>query len=156
VEAQTAPDSPTQIVRLKNSFEAFGMVIDLLSHHEPFRHYQADLLAGAVRLQLLRETHVAALQDGKLLGYFGWLRTTRAIAAAWADGNGPLTPVPPQDSDAVAVTIVVAADPKVLRHLVRLARQLHPQTTVFFKRQQGNNTRKSVVTSVVFEPDRSL
>ncbi len=151
--ARVEPEqSRTDVVHLRNSFEAYGMVLDLLSRNAPFRHYDLDQISAAVRLQLLRGTHIAAMRERAIVGYFGWIRTNKVIAEAWSKNLGPLTPVPFPTSDAVAVTIVAAPDTRVLRHLVRHARSLHPQTTVFFKRQAAGKVRKSVVESMVFDP----
>ena len=138
------------LVRLRAGPEAFGMVLDLLSRTAPFRYYDLDQVAAAIRMQLQQQCHVAALQDGQLIGYMGWMLTSEAIARLWATDAGPLKPVPQAEADAVCVTILASPNSRVLRKLVGLGRTQYATVPVFFKRQSGDRTRKVAVTSMNF------
>lgn len=138
------------LVRLRPDFEALGMVLDLLSRTPPFAQYDLDQISAAIRMQLKQQHHVAALEGGQLIGYMGWLLTTAEIARRWAEDEGPLRPMPPEQADAVCVTILASPNSRVLRRLVSQGRAQYATIPVFFKRQSGDRTRKVAVTSMNF------
>ena len=138
------------LVRLRPGHEAFGMVLDLLSRTPPFAQYDLDKISAAIRMQLHHQHHVAALEDGQLIGYMGWLLTAQEIARKWAQDKGPLRSAPAEAADAVCVTILASPDRHVLRKLVGQGRAQYATIPVFFKRQSGEKTRKVAVTSMNF------
>jgi hypothetical protein len=139
-----------ELARLANTFEAFGMVIDLLSRHEPFMRFDLGQLGAAVRLQLRHEHHVAALAGKALVGYVGWLPTTSEAAEAWLDDRGPLHPILDREVDGFAVTIVLTVDSSITRPIVRAARYRNAGKRAFFKRitlADATASRKNSVLS---------
>ena len=153
-EAVTRPATPGspapdfRVVQLNASFETFGVLVDFLSRIDPFTKYDIGNFCQALRRQIGDGNHVAALSNRKLIGYCGWLPTKTAIAAAWVDNSGPLTPARSGESDAVALTVVAASDRRVLMSLIRRARKLNPQRRVFFKRDYRGNARPARKSSV--------
>lgn len=137
-----------RLVQLNGSFEAFGGAIDFLSGIEPFSRFDLGNFARAIRAQLLRENHVAAVAGNRIVGYVGWLPTRLSVAELWMKNEGPLTPARNGDADAVVLTVVAATDKRAITPLIRKARDLNPQRRVFFKRdyegQQKNPKKQSV------------
>jgi len=144
-DTQTKPGRGIAVVRLTNSVESFGMVLDLLSKHRPFRDFDLGQLAATVRQQLGQEMHIAALKDGRLIGYIGGLWTSQTLAENWMNNVGPLRSVPRADADAVVATIAMAPDSEVLRQMVRIGLSGLPNLRVFFKRQRLENPRKTSI-----------
>jgi hemolysin-activating ACP:hemolysin acyltransferase len=140
--------APGEFVRLANSFEAFGMVLDLLSRQVPFRDFDLAQIAAAVRLQLKNRHHVAAMRGRVLIGYVGWMPTQRDIGEGWLAGTRALTPVADSAADALAVTIVVALEPRLALHLIREARKLNVGRRAYFKRGEGEGARKATVLNL--------
>jgi hypothetical protein len=134
-----------ELMLLRHSYEAFGMVIDLLSRNLPFAKFEVGDLGAAVRLQLQLEHHVGAIFEGRLIGYLGWLTTSPTVAEAWVAGEGPLTTE--SSGNSVALTIVVGTDSKVIRALISNARQRNVGKRVYFKRAAGQGTERK--TSVL-------
>jgi hypothetical protein len=142
------------IVQLDGSFEAFGVIVDYLSRMQPFARYDIGHFASAVRRQLRSGHHLAAMQGRSLVGYVGWLLTSRTIAEEWLGTGGRLLSVEKSKADAAALTIVAAAERRVLMRLIRGARKLNPGTRVYFKRQYAQasrRARKAAVDNVSFE-----
>lgn len=128
---------------LSGSFDAFGMVIDLLSRHAPFSDWPISRLARPVRRQLQSGRHVAALSpNSRLIAYAGWTPTLRATAELWVEERGPLQ-VLEKGHDAMAMTIVVSEQPIVTKALLRRARDLNPDMHWYFKRSYGDQLRES-------------
>lgn len=144
-EFLTAPDpapeaSGIEIVQLTATFEAFGLIVDFLARHPPFASFEARALAEAVQAQLRNRHHLIAMRGESVVGYAGWLLTTRPIGEAWVAGLGPLTPVAAERADAASLTIVVANEPSSIRRMLRGARVLNPGRRVYFKRD-ANGTQ---------------
>ena len=133
------------LMLLRHSYEAFGMVIDLLSRNLPFAKFEVGDLGAAVRLQLQLEHHVGAISEGKLVGYLGWLATSQTVAEAWVAGEGPLTT--DSSGNSVALTMVVGTHSKVIRALISNARQRNVGKRVYFKRASSQGTERK--TSVL-------
>lgn len=73
------------IVVLAPSFEAFGMVIDFLARSDPFDSFEVDTLANVVINQLKSGHNLAAIKDGTMIGYAGWLLTTEELGEEWTE-----------------------------------------------------------------------
>jgi hypothetical protein len=140
-----------RLTQLRQSFESFGVLVDFLSRIDPFSAYDIGNFSRALQFQLSRRCHVAAVEGNRLVGYVGWMPTTRAIAEAWSQDRGPLTPVA-DPADAVALTVVATlGDKRVLAALIRRAREANPGLPVYFKRQYAGGrraARKSHVRNV--------
>ena len=128
---------------LGGSYDAFGMVLDLLSRHPPFADSPLEHLAKTVRKQLRLGRNVAALSpQDDLVAYAGWVPALRASAELWVEGRGPLE-ILEQGSDALAMTIVVSTQPTVTTAMLRRARELNPDMHWYFKRAYGDQLRGS-------------
>jgi hypothetical protein len=124
-----------ELRRFVPSYEAFGILVDFLAEKPPFDRFRAGKLAAALRHQIANGHHVAAFRAETLVGYGGWLPITDAMGEAWQKGAGGLSPVPPEQQDAVALTIVRVEEKAVLLPLIRACRRLEPDKRVFFKRE---------------------
>jgi hypothetical protein len=140
-----------QIVQLESSFQAFGLLIDHLSRVAPFSRYDLGNFARALRQQLRHGHHLAAMRGPVLVGYVGWLLTSREIAEKWLQSGDVLRPVERSAANAAALTVVSAQERGVLLRLIRGARTMNPAIRVYFKRQYaepGRGARKSSVANV--------
>lgn len=135
-----------QIVQFNATFEGFGMVMDYLCRTAPFSGFLSKTLADALHLQLKQGHHLVAMRGGVVVGYAGWLITSKAIAEAWLAGRGRLRPHP--DADAAALTIVAGGERAVVTRLIRGARDLNPGMRAYFKRG-GEGGRRSVKRSLL-------
>lgn len=137
----------TEFVTLPPTLESFGVAIDFLSRFAPFSTTPLGPFARAVRRQILRGEHVVAWDGDDILGYAGWLPTTKAAAAAWLDDGGAMVAAD-AGADAVALTTVAVDDPKLVLGLIRASRDLNQGLRVFFKRsyaEEQKPPRKSAV-----------
>jgi hypothetical protein len=126
---------------LNGSYEAFGMVLDLLSRHPPFADSPLDQMSKTIRKQLRLGRQVAALSPSNdLIAYAGWVPSLRASAELWVEDRGPLK-VLDEGYDAMAMTIVVSTQPTVTKALMRRARDLNPDMQWYFKRAYGRKLR---------------
>ena|SRR5690349_22346255 len=131
--------------RFRSSYGSIGVVLDFILGAHPFASMEAASLYLAVKGQIAAGHHVAAFRNGKLIGYFGWLDTTEAIAQKWLTGEGKLLSVAGSQSNAVALTIVRTIDRQAILPGIRKCRQLNAGKRVFFKRENSRAIRKSSV-----------
>jgi hemolysin-activating ACP:hemolysin acyltransferase len=140
--------SEYRIEVLSGSYEALGMVLDLLSRHPPFADWPLSRLSKSIRRQLQQGRQVGALSSSnELVAYAGWTPTLQASAELWIQDRGPLK-VLERGYDAMAMTIVVSPQPGVAKALMRKARKLNPDTQWFFKRSYGHQLRESRKTAL--------
>jgi hypothetical protein len=118
------PDTPVSL----------GLLCEFVSRFPPFDRFEFQQMTVALRYQLEGGSHLVAGLDDRIVGYLGWVRTTRAIAEAWVAESGPLTAVA-EHPDAVAPTIFVTADPRYALPLVRSAKAVNLGYSVYWKRQ---------------------
>lgn len=130
------------------SLESFGAAVDFLFRREPFVSDEVGPFIRAVRRQILHREYIMCFTGDTLVGYAGWLPTTRAAADAWLENADDLRPAD-HGADAVALTIVAVDDPKVTLGLMRAARELNPGLRVFFKRSYADTTRGSRKSAVM-------
>lgn len=136
-----------EYVVMNHSYEGFGMLMDLLSRTAPFSQMKLGELGAAVRLQLIRGDHFAAVQGSSVVGYVGWLPTSASIADAWSKDQALLTPVLDHTADAAALTIIIAQTGSIRSKLIRGVRQALPNRRIFFKRvtATGRDRKTSVL-----------
>lgn len=139
----------TEIVCLAPSYDAFGMVMDYLSVTDVFSTFELGNLAGVVRRQLSDGNNLAAISDGQMTGYAGWLHTTVAEGEEWLENRAILKPRPEIECDAAALTVVAVSDSAVTTRLMRGARELNKGKRVFFKRGYDGVVRPSRKSSVL-------
>lgn len=129
------PDNPASL----------GLLCDFVSKFAPFGDFEFRQMTTALRYQLEKQTHLVAGVDDRIVGYLGWIRTTRVIAETWLGGNGPLNAV--QEADAIAATILVAESRDYVLPLVRKAKSINREFPVYWKRQFADG-RKDMKRSV--------
>jgi hypothetical protein len=132
--------------------EAFGAGIDFLARVKPFSEFRVGVLTSAVRAQLRDGHHASAMRENAIIGHCGWVLTTREIGERWVREQVPLQSAPADRADAAALTLVRADEPKVLRRLIRVARELNPGRRVFFLREYADGLKRKRQTSVLNIP----
>jgi hypothetical protein len=131
-------------MRLKGSYETFGIVLDFLAGVEPFARYDLGNLARSVQYQLHQGDHLAAVTRDRLVGYCGWLPTTTLNADAWMSDGIALAPLTSTErADAVLLTIVAARDRVTAFALFGQLARLNSFERVYFKREYPEKTRAS-------------
>ena len=121
-----------QFRRFTPSFEALGIIVDFLSREAPYDEFRAGKLVTALKHQVMHGHHVCAFRGEQLVGYCGWLPISEELGTLWVAGKAELTPVPPDQTNALALTAIRADDPKVLPPLIRASRKLHYGKRVFY------------------------
>jgi hypothetical protein len=145
--------SETTIIRLAPTFDAFGMVIDFLSGTETFKNFELSSISGPVQRQLTSSCNLAAMNGGRMIGYIGWMYTTREQAEDWVADRAILKPVEKEDATAAALTVFASTDGAATRRLIRGARELEAGIQVYFKRGYDTTlkpARKSTVLNTSF------
>lgn len=140
-----------QLRRFTPSYEALGIVLDFLVRRPPYDGFGAGKLVAALKHQIAHGYHICAFRDEMLIGYSGWLPITEDLGRLWLDGKAELEPVPPERSNAAALTIVCADDPAIVRSLIRATRKYRPGERVFFRRDysgRAQSTRRHSVRNV--------
>jgi hypothetical protein len=129
-----------------NTPVSLGLLCDFVCRFPPFDGFQFRQMVAALHYQLEAQTHLVAGLDDRIVGYVGWIRTTRAIAEAWIAESGPLNAAA-EGADAIAATMLVTENPKHALPLVRSAKMLNRGYPVYWKRQFSDG-RASVKRSV--------
>jgi hypothetical protein len=138
----TSDDAGIQFRTLAADYTALGNIVSFVTQRSPFGGFKANDVITAVKGQIATGSHVCAFRGKPLVGYCGWLPITNEVGRLWLDGKGALFPVPFDQSDAVALTIVCAENPRVLRGLIRTCRDLGRGRQVFFKRVYADVLRQ--------------
>jgi hypothetical protein len=123
-----------QISAFPNTPVSLGLVCDFVSRFPPFDGFEFRQMTLALRYQLATGSHLVAGLDDRIVGYLGWIRTTRLIAEAWVAEDGPLTAAE-EAVDAAAPTILVTEHARYALPLIRRAKTLNPGLSVYWKRQ---------------------
>ncbi len=127
--------SPYQFRRFAPTHEALGVLIDFVATRKPFDQFAAGKLTIALKHQIAGGNHVCAFRGETLVGYCGWLLITQEMGRLWLAKRAELKPVPVEQADALAVSVVCAEDPGVVRGLIRQSRKLNIGRRAFFKRE---------------------
>ena len=122
MQCQVVPNTPNFV----------AAVLRFVSRYSPFRGYQFGQMVEALVYQLRGGTNVVAIDDGRLVGYMGWIRTTEAIAERWMHDEGPLTPA--GSGNAVVATVLVAKNRSSIFPMIRRFAELNPACRVYRKR----------------------
>ena len=123
MRTQVAPNAP----------QSLAGVIRLVSKYPPFRTYQFGPMTETLARQLRDGTNVVAIEQGRLVGYVGWVKTTREGAERWMRGEGVPGPSG-AEADAIVVTVLVAPDRKSILPMIRALVDLNPGLPVYRKR----------------------
>jgi hypothetical protein len=125
--------------------QAFGIICDFVAKYPPFDGFEFGVMAKTLRFQLEQQTHMLGLIEGRIEAYVGWIPTSRAIAEAWASGDGPLNPEP--SADAIAVTILATSSRDYILPLIKASKKFNLTKSVFWKRsfQDGRTDQKRTV-----------
>ena len=139
---------PKQL-QLKPTMEALGIVLSFLCRSSPYADFRAAKIIQAVQHQLSTRSHVCLVENEQMVAYAGWLPVRAEDAERWLEGEHRLQPVPSDSTDAVALTIVSAADRRHVPQLIRACRTLAPQRNIYFKRDYaGGGARKAKLRNV--------
>jgi hypothetical protein len=110
--------------RFTQSYEALGIVAEFVTRERPFDEYRAGKLMTALKHQIAHGHHVCVFRGETLVGYCGWLPITEDLGKLWVAGKAELVPVPPEQANAVALSVFRVEDTKAMRHLTRASRKL--------------------------------
>ena len=119
---------------------SLGLLCDFVSRFPPFDSFEFKQMTVTLRHQLEAQCNLVAGYEDEIVGYLGWIRTTRQIAEAWVIDEGPLTAIG-DDAPAAAVTVLVASNPRFILPMIRHAKAAHPGLHVYWKRQFGDGKR---------------
>jgi hypothetical protein len=120
--------------RVPSSPYSLGMICEFVARFAPFNDYEFGVMIKTLLYQLETGSHLAAGIDDRLVGYLGWISTTREIAEGWFNHDAQLRPAS-TNIDAVAVTILATEEPRYARPLIKQAKLLNPHYSVYWKRQ---------------------
>lgn len=140
-----------EIRQFKPTYESFGILVDYIAATPPFDRFRVRDLIRALKHQLARGHHVCAFRNEKLVGYCGWLYTTSEAGEKWMNGGEDLKPVPDEEADAAALTIVRADEADVLQPMIRALRKIGKGKRIFFRRDyeaDGQAQKRRTVLNV--------
>jgi hypothetical protein len=138
-----------QLRRFTPSYEALGVVIEYIGRQPPFDQYRVGKLLAAIKHQIAHGHHVCAFQNETLVGYCGWLPITEELGRRWLEENAELAPVPPERSNAFAVTVVCGENPVIVRAIIRATRKQTVGQRAFFRRDYATERRPARLQSVL-------
>ncbi len=112
---------------------SLGLSTDFVSRFAPFEDFEFGMMVKTIKYQLESGNHIVAAIDDRIVGYLGWIRTTRAIAEAWLNEDAPLNPAL-EGQNAVAVTVLAVDKPAFILPLIRYAKASNSAYSVYWKR----------------------
>ena len=119
--------------RVPSSPYSLGMVSEFVARFPPFKDFEFGTMIKTLLYQLETGSHLAAGLDDRLVGYVGWISTTAEIAEAWLNQDAKLQPAS-GNIDAVAVTILATEEARYAHALIKQAKLLNPNYSVYWKR----------------------
>ena len=119
--------------RMSSSPYSLGMACDFLARFPPFNDYEFGVMTKSLLYQLESGSHLVAGIEDRIVGYVGWISTTRAIAEAWLEHDAPLLPAF-EAIDALAVTILATEDTRYILPLIKQAKLRNLGHSVYWKR----------------------
>lgn len=122
----------TRISQLARNPYSLGIAARYLSEIELFAKFEFGPTLSSLLHQINDGSHLIVERDDRMVGYLGWVRTTRPIAEDWLANRGPLGKVP--DGDAVVVTIFHAQDSRDILRMIKAAKAMVPGLPVYWKR----------------------
>lgn len=123
MRTQVAPNAP----------QSLAGVIRLVAKYPPFRSYQFGPMTETLARQLREGTNVVAIDQGRLVGYVGWVKTTREGAERWMRGEG-VPGASGAEANAIVVTVLVAPERRSILPMIRMLVDLNPGVPVYRKR----------------------
>jgi hypothetical protein len=111
---------------------AFALVARFMARFEPFSEYEFGRMVGALMHQLEAQSHLVATRGEEVVGYIGWVWTSRERAEIWSGGHGPLQSAP--EHEAAAVTMIASGESAVWRGLIRDLRRRYPERPGYWRR----------------------
>ena len=130
---ETASSSKLICTTMPSSPYSLGLVSEFVSRFPPFNNFEFGKMVQSLLYQLEAGTHVAAGLDDRIVGYVGWIKTTRLIAEAWLNHNGELHATF-DDPDAIAVTVLVTEKSRYILPLIKHAKTMNSNYSVYWKR----------------------
>jgi hypothetical protein len=109
------------------------MVSEFVARFAPFNDYEFGVMIKTLMYQLETSSHLIAGIDDRIVGYVGWIRTTRGIAESWFKEDAQLQPAF-ENVDAIAVTVLATEDPQCMLPLIKHAKTLNREYSVYWKR----------------------
>jgi hypothetical protein len=153
----------TRLVILPPTLGSFGAVIHFLAVEQAFGRKPLGEIVLEVSRQLHNKWNMCAVRDNKLVGYCGWIFTTREIAEKYVKGD-PIgnADAPPDQADTPVLTIVRIIEPQWVLPLMRAMRNLAPGKQVFFRREyldpkkpkRGNSVRNMTAPVSLQTPEQ--
>jgi len=130
---ETTASSKLICVTMPSSPYSLGLISEFVSRYPPFNNFEFGKIVQSLLYQLEAGTHVAAGLDDRIVGYVGWIKTTRLIAEAWLTQNSELHATF-DDPDAIAVTVLVTEKPSYILPLIKHAKAMNKDYSVYWKR----------------------
>jgi len=125
---------------LRPTSASLGSVAAFVSQYEPFTTYEFGSMMKSLMYQLENGTHAVTMIGDPMTGkvdqmaaYVGWIKTSREIAEDWLERDGRLSLSSDHD-DAIAVTILAAQNPSSILGLIKHAKKINVDKSVYWKR----------------------
>jgi hypothetical protein len=149
VSARAGGEPPLELRQFTSSYESLGILIDYFAKTPPFARLTVAEFVIALKHQLAHGHHFCAFRGDRLVGYCGWLWTTREIGERWMRGDGELKSVATENVDSAALTVVRADDPAALPLMIRALRERGKGKRIFFRRDYAESSRPQRRQSVL-------
>ncbi len=99
--------SDLKTAQIPSDYFGLGLLLDLLSRHQPFRHYTLETSTQLAKHHLEHGLNRALLKDDKVVGYVGGIYIDMQQGEAWLYQDTPFKPVDPEQANAVAITAAI-------------------------------------------------
>jgi hypothetical protein len=142
-------DEP-RLVSLPATLGSFGAAIHFLAAEKTFGRKPLGEIVLEVSRQLHSKWNICAVRGQTLIGYCGWVFTTREIAEKYIAGEPiPDSDVSPDEADTPVLTIVRILEPQLVLPLMRACRNRYPGRRVFFRREYLDRDKQKRSSSVL-------
>lgn len=139
--------------RFPDKQHALAQAVVLLHATEPFASWRFQRLAQTLMGQIKRDHYLFVFDDGKIVGYAGWMRCSQEVADRFLHGDYTPTEAECEQGDCCYALCWYAASPEINRYQARICRKLNADTRIYIPRMYPDGRSRAGVVFNKVKPD---
>lgn len=121
-----------RVFRQRDPLLALGTAALFMSQAPPFSEFKLGPWIDTFKGQILRNHYFFSLQNGQVVGYYGWALASHAVARDWIENRRNIAFEECLDGPCVLIMAQRAATRRILAHQARVMRALQADREVAY------------------------